>query len=144
MPPVARRYRPADRADVLAYIGDPRPLAAGSHRVHVCEDAGRVAGVSITLFQEAGDVDLAVMLAGNPPRLDVIHALLLALVEDCVAEGREYGYSRVRLRSLVRALQRRYGVAAEPSGWHPVSGRPEEWTLRVHLPSLLAQLRGMP
>ena len=144
MPPVARRYRPADRAGVLARIGDARPLADPANRDHVCHQAGRLVGVSITIIPQGGDVDLAVMLAGRRPRIDVLHVLLLALVEDCVAEGHQDGYSRVRPRSLALALQRRYGVVPEPSGWHPVSGQPEEWTLRVHLPSFLVQLRAMP
>lgn len=140
-----RPYRDQDRAQILAFLRDPRAIDSPGHHVHVVEEEGRIVGVSVGVTPPDKDNEaiLGTILLEDPTRMDLLHKLMLTKVEHAVELGYEHGSTITRRRNLVELGEKVYGVKPEPSGWHPVTGDPVEWTFRAHLPTFLAQLRRM-
>lgn len=141
MPLVARRYVSADRASVLALLGDARAIDSPSSRIHVVEQAGAVVGAVVWVRPDAGDEAYLGAVMAPAGRRDLFYALIAACAQDAIAQGFALARFDVRNERLLRRIERDFVVAPRVAGRSPTTGQALSWQVRVDLQDALAQLQ---
>ena len=142
--------RPAeerDRAALFLLLGRDTALDQPQHHPLVYEDdvSGRILGASTLVVPAGGDPRIGAVQLRDATRLDVFHALVVAVVQAAVDAGFEFGEAPlVRDRAVLSFVRTFYAVEPEVTGRDGATGDPIEWRFRVHLPSTLARITMLP
>lgn len=137
-----RRYRPEDRQAAIETVGDARVIDQARHHLQVADEGPR-AGVAIwTEPDRGGEPYLGAVRIPTDDR-QLFYRLVTACAQDALERGYTHATFTISDSRLLSLIQRDFVVDVTPSAWHPESGEPAQWDVRVALDNAVDQLRSV-
>jgi len=140
--------RPAearDRATFRLLAGRDGIVDKQGHRAIVVEEDGRVMGVTaFSAPAPPAEPQFGAIGLRDPARLDLFHALVVAVVQAGAALGYRFGVADVRDPAVAAFLATFYGVTPELLGTDTATGGPAIWRFRVDVAATAVSIAALP